>query len=440
MSSMENDESGTPPSEMPEPADQAIGGEGSPEPLSGPSDAPPPSEEFGWWPYESPPPPPTPPPTRRRRSLAAILAALVLLSGGIGIGWGLSGRGDTKGSTTDQPLNIQPQTSPSNAASGVGLDLQAIANLVDPGVVNVTTVIGAVGDGLPRGQAAGTGMIVTPSGDVLTNNHVIAGATSISVTIQGHSGRYGATVLGVDPTDDVALLHIQGVSGLSPVSFADSSSLTVGQRVVAIGNALGRGGAPTVTEGVVEAVGRSITVSDDQGGAEHLTNLIQAQVQISPGDSGGALVNGYGQVVGMITAGQGTRTHRISQVAYAIPVNTAVKIANEIQAGHSSSLIIIGQTGFLGVQVQEVDAQSAARLGASSGALVVGIVPGTPAASAGIPSDAVITAIDGEAIHSLEELGPAIYLHKPGEQIRVTWSDQSGLHTVTVTLIAGPAV
>jgi len=312
--------------------------------------------------------------------------------------------------------------------------------MVEPGVVNITSVIGQVGDGLPRGQAAGTGMIVSPSGDVLTNNHVIAGATSISVTINGYSGNYAATVVGVDPTDDVALLHIQGVSGLSPVSFADSSSVTLGQRVVAIGNALGRGGTPTATEGVVSAVGRSITVSGDQGEAEHLTNLIQAQVQISPGDSGGPLVNGSGQVIGMITAGEGTRTRSVSQVAFAIPVNTAVRIANEIQAGHESSQIIIGPTGFLGVQVQDLDAASAARLGASSGALVVGIVPGTPAASAGIPSDAVITAIDGEAIDSVDELGPAIYLHEPGDQIRVTWRDQSGLHTAPVTLIAGPAV
>jgi S1-C subfamily serine protease len=323
------------------------------------------------------------------------------------------------------------------------LSAQAIARRVEPGVVDVNTLIDAFGGSRIGGQAAGTGMVITSNGEVLTNNHVIAGATSIRVTIAGRSGSFSATVIGADPKDDVALLQIQGVSGLRTVTLADSSGLKVGQRVVAIGNALGRGGTPSVTEGVISALNRSISAGTENSRTEDLTGLIQSNAPISPGDSGGPLVNGDGQVVGMITAAStADGSQRTSTVGFAISTNTALGIVNSIRSGHSSSAIILGQPGFLGVDVRPLDPATAAQLGlaGTSGVLVAGIIPGTPAERIGIPTNAVITAINGHPVGSPDALGPAIYTHRPGERIEVTWVDGNGTHTVGVALMAGPAV
>ena len=407
-----------------------------------------PADETDWfWPIPPAPEPPVgPPPHRRGRGLvAALVAGFVLLASGVGIGWGLT-RSAVSG--TSRSNTTVPGTVPSSGNPDNGLNAQALADKVDPAVVDITTVIGGpIGNapsiGLPSGQAAGTGVIISPSGEVLTNNHVIQGASNIKVSIPGRSGLYAASVLGADPTEDVALLKIQGVSGLPTVTVADSSAVTVGQEVVAIGNALGQGGTPTVTVGTVTATGRDITVGNDQGGQEHLRGLFQTDASISPGDSGGPLVNGSGQVIGVITASaRSAFGQRSSNVGYAIPSDAAIRIVNEIRAGHGSSSIIIGQAGFLGVEVRTLDAQSAAQLGlnVSSGALVVQAVPGTPAANAGIGQGAVITAIDGTRITSADSLGPALHVHRPGDQVRVTWVDASGTHTSTVSLASGPAV
>jgi S1-C subfamily serine protease len=381
------------------------------------------------------------PPRRGRTALAAALAALVLLTGGIGIGWGLR-RSDNGGpaSASLAPLMTAPRDGSSTGRADQGLDVQAIAQRVDPAVVDVNTVADAFGR---RAEGAGTGMVVTSSGEVLTNNHVVDGATRIAVSIPGRSGSYAARVIGVDISADVALLQIQGLSNLPTVTLADSSSLAIGQEVVAIGNALGQGGSPTVTEGTVSALGRSIAVGDDRGGSEHLRGLIQTDAPIQPGDSGGPLVNSAGQVVGMLTAAsRGGFAQPGSSVGFAIPSNDALSIVNEIRSGHPSSSIIIGQAGFLGIGVRDLDPATAARLGlnVTSGALVLSVSPGTPAARAGISRGAVITAVDGERIASADALGLAIHRHKPGEQIGVTWIDQNGTHTVAVHLIAGPAV
>ncbi len=384
-----------------------------------------------------------PPPRRGRAWIAALIAALVLLSGGIGIGWVLTKGGTSTPSTgTEAPLKTVPPAGSSNGQSTRELSQQAIANLVDPAVVDVNTVIHGFNTG-SAGRGAGTGMILTASGEVLTNNHVIAGATSITVTIQGRPGNYKATVVGADPTDDVALLQIQGASALPTVSLGDSSSLSLGQRVVAIGNALGKGGTPTVTSGSITALNRTITVRDESGSVEQLSNLIQSNAPISPGDSGGPLVSGSGQVVGIITAAaRGAPFDRVSNVGFAIPINTAVGIANQIRSGHATSDIIIGQPGFLGVEVRNLEAGEAAQLGlnVNSGALVVGVVSGMPAAKAGIRSPSVITAVAGHKVVSADDLGPIIYQYKPGQQISVKWVDRNGTHTATVELASGPAV
>jgi len=368
---------------------------------------------------------------------------LVLLSGGIGIGWVLSKGGGSAATGTEAPLKTVPPAGSSNGQTARQLSQQAIANLVDPAVVDVNTIIDGFANSGSVGRGAGTGMILTATGEVLTNNHVVAGATSITVTIQGRPGTYRAAVVGADPTDDVALLQIQGAAGLPTVTLGDSSSLSLGQRVVAIGNALGKGGTPTVTSGSITALHRAITVRDESGGAEQLSNLIQSNAPISPGDSGGPLVSGSGQVIGIITAAaRGAPFDRVSSVGFAIPINSAVGIVNQIRSGHATPDIIIGQPGFLGVQVRNLEAGEASRLGlnVSSGALVVGVVSGMPADKAGMRTPAVITAAAGHKVDSAESLGQVIFQFKPGQNISVTWVDRSGTHTATFTLAAGPAV
>jgi len=386
----------------------------------------------GWPPPPPASPPVSPPPAARRggRIVAAVLAALLLLGAGAGLGWGL---------TRDQGSSAA-QGGSSNGQAPTSLDVQAIADRLEPAVVDINTEIqGSFGQ---IGRGAGTGMLITSTGEVLTNNHVIQGATKIEVSITGRSGTYEATVLGADPTNDVALLQVQGVSRLPTVTLADSSNLVLGQKVVAIGNALGQGGSPSVTEGTISALERSITVSGGLAGAEHLSGLIQMDAPIQPGDSGGPLVDSSARVVGMITAAaRSDFGQSASSVGFAIPSNDALEIVRQIQSGDESSTIIIGPPGFLGVGVQDLTSETASRLGlnVTSGALVLTVRPGTPAESAGITQESVITAIDGQRVSSADALGTAILRHDPGEQIEVTWVDSSGSHTATVRLIAGPA-
>ncbi len=410
-----------------------------------------PSTPYAWW--EQPPPPPpvpvqAPPPRRRGRAmLAAVVASLVLVSAGVGIGWGLfrpGGSAPTQRAASERPIAASPQTGPSSGR----LDIQAIADKVEPGVVNINTFFDASSFGSGSGGSqsqplgAGTGMVLTSSGEVLTNNHVVEGATSIEVTVAGHSEPFDATVIGVDPTDDVALIQLQGASGLSTVKLADSSSVTTGQVVVALGNALGQGGAPTVSRGSVTALDRSITVGGSPGGPEHLEHLIQISASIAPGDSGGPIVNRSGQVVGMITAAQRQSGNESSHVGYAIATNSALPIVNQIRSGHATADIIIGQPGFMGVQVRNLDRATASRLGlgVTQGALVIDTFEGTPAARAGVTAGSVITAVDGTKVSSADALGPIIHRYDPGQSIHLTWIDQDGSHTATLQLISGPAV
>jgi S1-C subfamily serine protease len=383
-----------------------------------------------------------PPPRRGRAVLAAILAALLVL-GGLGITWNIA----RSGGTTTQGS--------SNNGSNTNMDLQAAADKVEPAVVDITTYT-RVAD-LPNAPAgtdpnqltplgAATGMVLTSSGEVLTNNHVVEGAWSIEVTIPQHPGTYKADVVGVDPSADVALIQLQGVSGLPTVSVGDSSAVQVGQEVIAIGNALGKGGAPTVTAGSVSDLDRSITATDPGRGSEHLNGLIQTDAQIRPGDSGGALVSTSGQVIGMITAGSAGQTSSPSSTAqtagFAIPTNDAMAIISEIRAGHGSATIYLGQRGFLGVQVETLDPTTASQLGvsATSGALVRGVVPGGPADAAGITPDSVIVRVNDVSISSADDLGPTLHVHAPGDSVQVTWVSGTKTHTATVTLTTGPAV
>ena len=412
-------------------------------PGAGPAGTPygPPAYPPAAWSQHYPPPGwvPSPPPRRRGRAVvAALVASAMLVASGVGIGWVLRAgdRGTAQPPVVAQGGGNGPAIPPS--------DVRAIASKVTPAVVDINTFTDAdLGSNVQVPLGAGTGMILSSSGEVLTNNHVVEGANSIRVTIPKSGATYRADVLGVDPSADVALIQLEGASGLPTVSTGDSSALSSGQRVVAIGNALGRGGPPSVTSGSISSVDQSITVGDDRGGSEHLRGLIQSSASISPGDSGGAIVTNDGHVVGMITAsatqvpGQSS-----SSIGYAIPINDALDVVDQVRSGQATADVIIGPAGFLGIEARNIDAATAERLGVSTsaGALVVGVEPGTSAARAGLGRLSVITAINGSRVTSADTLGPKIHIHKPGEQISVTWMDQSGTHTALMRLVSGPAL
>jgi S1-C subfamily serine protease len=377
----------------------------------------------------TPPPAWAPPPQAPNDSvwnrIAAflVLIAVVAAAAGAGIGWSLARAVNPSShqvsQSTSQPESPITQVTP--GSSNGNTSTEAIAAKVAPAIVNINTTLG-------NGQAAGTGMIISSNGEILTNNHVVTGSTSITVTVQGRSQSYTAHVVGVNVSQDVAVIQIDGgVSGLSTVTFADSSSVQVGDSVVAIGNALGRGGEPPATQGHVTALNQTITASEGRQSSETLSGMIQSDALIYQGDSGGALVNTSGQVIGMITAGeaQGFRS-AASDVGYAVSANTAVSQANRIRAHEPASDLTYGQVGYLGVSIQS---------SGSGAALVVGVQPGSPAASAGITVGSTITSIGGTATSSPDSLGNAIKAHRPGESVSIKWTTQSGAsRTATVTL------
>jgi S1-C subfamily serine protease len=296
-----------------------------------------------------------------------------------------------------------------------------------------------------RGSGAGTGMVLTASGLVLTNNHVVSGASSITAQIAGTGRTYTATVVGTDATDDVAVIQLQGPSGLATITPGNSSAVLVGDPVVAIGNAGGQGGTPAVATGAVRALNQGITVGDPATGVqEQLSGLIQIDAALQPGDSGGPLVDSAGRVIGMNTAAAVSgRFQSTSSEGYAIPINQALAIAAKIEAGQSSATIQIGQPAFLGVEIVSLSQASAALNGysapSSAGAVVAGVQPGTPAANAGLATGDEITSVDGRAVDSPATLKTILRTHKPGDRVRLGWIDGSGQQrSATIQLGAGP--
>ena len=399
------------------------------------------TESFGGpLPSWAPPPPPTPPVNNTiwyRIGAAVVLAAVIAAAAGAGIGFSLARNITARDGTAQnntQPVAQQPAQpgspiQPASPNTSGSLNTSAIAAKVDPAIVDINTVVGS-------GQAAGTGEIVNSNGEILTNNHVVDRSTSIQVTMPGHSQTYTAHVIGVDPSADIAVIQVDGVSGWPTVSFASSSSVKVGDAIIALGNALGQGGTPDVSQGSVTALDQTITASEGSK-SEQLSGMIQSDATIYPGDSGGPIVNSSGQVIGMITAGdvQGFRSSA-SNVNYAIPSDTILSVVNQIRSGQASSDIIYGQTGYIGVSVQNIDASVVAQLNltVTSGALVVGVQASSAAENAGIAQYSVITSVGGTQITNIDDLGNALLAHRPGERVSINWVTSSGAHTATVTL------
>jgi S1-C subfamily serine protease len=322
---------------------------------------------------------------------------------------------------------------------------------VDPGLVDINTDLSYQNE-----EAAGTGMVLTSNGEVLTNNHVIDGATSISVTDVGNGKTYNAKVVGYDRTSDVAVIQLVDASGLQTVT-TDTDGASVGESVVGIGNAGGTGGTPSTAGGSVVAVNQSITASDDSGGnSESLTGLIETNADIQPGDSGGSLVNADGQVIGMDTAAS-TGSDDGTNQGYSIPIATALGLARQFEAGKASSTVHIGATGFLGVSIEDSSAGggdngfggfgdssgdgSGDSGSATTGADVEGTLSGSPSANAGLAQGDVITAINGKTVTSPDDLLNDLGAYHPGDSVTLTWTDTSGqTHSASVTLASGPPV
>jgi S1-C subfamily serine protease len=401
------------------------------------------------------------PPRRGVRSLVAV-AAVAALIGALLVFIGSGLRHDSSGSaaTTIVPAQVPSQnggssqqpslipapsgsSSDGSQGSGSGANQQSAAtSKLDLGVVDIDTQLG-----YQHARAAGTGMIITSDGEVLTNTHVISGATTIKVTLVTSGKTYDAKVLGSDATHDVALLQIEGGSKFDTVKLGDSSSVGSGDAVTAVGNAGGVGGIPSVSTGSVVALDQSINVSDEQGGDRaQLNGLIQTNAALEPGDSGGPLYDAKGEVIGMDTAadaGQGFRS--ASSESYAIAIDTAKSIVDQITSGKGTDTVQIGPRGFLGVEIDGSAASGNGALGTGSdsgtaGATVADVIDGTPAADAGLQQGDVITQVAGHAVSSNDDLSAALHGFQPGNKVKVTWvsPDDGQQHSGTVTLTTGP--
>ena len=334
-------------------------------------------------------------------------------------------------------------------------DIQAVLAKVEPAVVSIDSESGSSG-GAPGGdvvQAAGSGMILTPDGEILTNNHVVAGATTVTVTLFGQSRALAAHVVGTDPGEDLALVQIDQVSGLPVVTFGDSSLTRVGDSVLAIGNALALAGGPSVTEGIVSAEDRSLSAQNDSGQLENLTGLLQTDAAINPGNSGGPLVNAQAQVVGMNTAVAASSSGNAptQNIGFAIAVDSVKPRLAELRTGGTGGADGAGANGpelgpvansaYIGVTLTAVTAavKRQFHLTPTSGALVTSIQSGSPAQGASLQVHDVIVQCDGATVASPDDLVAAIHPLKPGDQVMLVVDRGSSTITVDVTLGARPS-
>ena len=431
------------------------------------------------------PPMPPRPPRRRIGALSYLLVALA--AGALGAGSVVALYHPASNNTSvaapqprssalnpdPLPTGAIPQPSPSSPSISAGE--QAIVNKVAPGLVIINTALQYNSE-----QAAATGMVISPDGLVLTNNHVIEDSTSITArTANGH--KYQAKVIGYDVTGDIALIQLQGASGLRTVPIGNSSAVKTGDSVVGMGNAEGQNVIVPVT-GQITAVNQTITAGD-QGGSiteETLHGMFQTNADIVSGDSGGPLANSAGQVIGMDTAGNdGGFSVQQDSSGYAIPIHTALAVAGQITKGQASSTVTIGYPPFMGIYIgqgsnsdpqAQAEQQNAGNgfggngfggnggngnqncytsdrnlappnniANVSSGTLILGTICGGPAMAAGMTAGSVITAVNGQAIGSPDSLTGLVSKSAPGTTIKVTWVSPSGQRsTSSIKLTAGP--
>jgi len=255
-------------------------------------------------------------------------------------------------------------------------------------------------------SGAGTGIIITADGEIVTNAHVVNGASNIKVTLPDNGGTHDATLVGIDTSKDLAVIKVAGVSGLTPATFADSDTVSVGDSVIAVGNALGYGGDPTVTEGIISAKNRSLKDSEDS-----LSGLLQTDAAINPGNSGGPLVDANGDVIGInVAVATGNSSEPAQNIGFTIPSNTVVADLPSLKAGKNNSGSSTQSATYLGVQVTD----------ANNGAGIVAVQPGSPAKAAGLQPGDVVTKFDDKAITDSSDLQDAVRAKSPGTTVTLT--------------------
>jgi len=445
---------GPPSDATPAPTPPAFGGGWEPPPApagsppaggwSAPPSAPPSSPVYG-----APPPAPWPagPPPRKGGSPRWLAVAVVAALIGGAVGAGIAEAVGAGGTTTGTPSIRVGSASPGPALAG-GASIPAIVKQLLPEVVSIdakgpnTGAAGVLGNSGGTVEDQGTGMIISTDGEVVTNNHVIVGATNISVTLYGQTKTLPTTLVGADPSNDVALLKIDSPPpGLQPITFGDSRHLEVGDAVIAVGNALGlSAGTPTVTSGIVSATGRTVQAGDENGGTtETLTNVIQTDAAINSGNSGGALVDSAGQVIGMNTAVAASSEGNApaQNIGFAISSTTIQGLLGQLRQGGTTH----ASKAYVGVVVEDENTQIQQAYGfvPSEGAVVVSVEPGSPADKAGIEQGDVIVACNGKAVRSAENLTTDVQASPVGSTLSITlWRGQIK-RTLSVTTAQAPA-
>jgi putative serine protease PepD len=374
-----------------------------------------------------------------------VVAALIGGAVGAGIAEAV-GTGSTPTGTASIKVG---SASPGPALAG-NASIPAIVKQILPEVVSIDAkgpasssaegLFGSVGGGTQEDQ--GTGMIISTDGEVITNNHVIAGATTITVTLYGQTKALPTTLIGADPSSDVALLKIDSPpSNLQAITFGDSQQLEVGDAVIAVGNALGlSAGTPTVTSGIVSATGRTVQAGDSSGETtETLTNIIQTDAAINSGNSGGALVDSAGQVIGMNTAVAASSEGNApaQNIGFAIPASTIQGLLAQLRQGGTTH----ASKAYIGVEVEDDTSQIQKAYGfmPSKGAVVVSVESGSPADKAGIEQGDVIVSYNGKAVNSALNLTTDVQASAVGSTASITlWRGQSK-KTISVTLGQAPA-
>ena len=367
-----------------------------------------------------------------RSAVALVLAAAMGFAGGfVGAKYGSSGKvviqqvapaaSASSSSGTDGTITAASST-------GSALSTEQVADLVSPSVVVITTEQVVYSQWSWYGQnqvesGAGSGVIISSDGYILTCAHVVDGASTITVTINDQD--YTATLVGEDTTSDIAVVKIDA-TGLTPATVGDSDSLKVGQSVMAVGNPLGELGG-TVTGGMISALNRSVTIQSS--GSTNTMSLIQMDASVSPGNSGGGLFNMNGELIGIVNAKSSSSD--AEGLGFAIPINDAIKVAQELmENGYVTGRPYLGIT-YLGVE----DSQTAAQLGVNAyGVYIVDVVKGSPAEKAGLQSGDRIVSVDGTEIASKTDLGTLMQEHSAGDTLSITVARDGQMQTVSVTL------
>lgn len=371
-------------------------------------------------------PPPPPPPTghpRRWRRLVTLGAAMAIIAVGAGAVGAVIGR-----RFDNDPL---PPQRASNAAIDVAdardgdlppIDVAAVAAFVGPSIVTISADID--GGPLGSGGSIGTGVITTTDGEILTNAHVVEGATEIRVRLAGETEPRPATLLAADPGNDLALLRMAG-DNYTPARFADPETTRIGDEVVAIGFALDLDGDPSVTLGIVSALER--TIITDTGA---LDGLIQTDAAISSGNSGGPLVNAAGEVVGINTAvARSDNTTAASNIGFAISVAEALPVVDALRQQATGT---VRDEGYLGVALDD-------RRDGGQGAVITDVQPDTPAAFGGIVAGDIVIAVDDTVVDGGAGLVAAIRDRQPGDEVTVVVLREGEAESITVTLTNRPA-